>query len=116
MVLSLISLLSERQWYYLRQLRREDLTGSLLVGYSFISLGGLPPFLGFFPKWGVLVERVGLNSLFLRRVVIGTRLVALFYYVRARLGIFLNIKGRSLRIKELRGKRRLVLVLNLVGI
>nr|ADA69801.1 NADH dehydrogenase subunit 2 [Sphaeroma serratum] len=116
MVLSLIGLLAERQWFYLSQVSREDLGSSYLVGYSFMSLGGLPPFLGFFPKWGVLVQGGVVNSVVVMGVVIMLSLVMLFYYLRAGLSMFLTFKFSQLRSQSLSKFGSAILILNFVGV
>nr|QNE85388.1 NADH dehydrogenase subunit 2 [Platypalpus agilis] len=49
---------------------------------NFLSLGGLPPFLGFLPKWLVINFLVMKNQLFLMTVMVMFALVTLFFYLR----------------------------------
>nr|YP_004935205.1 NADH dehydrogenase subunit 2 [Ptychoptera sp. ATB-2011]AET13017.1 NADH dehydrogenase subunit 2 [Ptychoptera sp. ATB-2011] len=49
---------------------------------SLLSLGGLPPFLGFFPKWMVIQSLVTLNQNFLLFIMVSLTLITLFYYMR----------------------------------
>nr|APX40252.1 NADH dehydrogenase subunit 2 [Longitarsus ibericus] len=54
----------------------------LLFIFNFFSLGGLPPFLGFFPKW-LVVNNLTENHFFtLSMVLIISTLITLFYYLR----------------------------------
>nr|ASY98509.1 NADH dehydrogenase subunit 2 [Anaxarcha sinensis] len=49
---------------------------------SMMSLGGLPPFLGFFPKW-IAIQFMTLNSMiFTSMVLIISSLLTLYYYMR----------------------------------
>uniref|UniRef100_A0AAU7VAD1 NADH-ubiquinone oxidoreductase chain 2 n=1 Tax=Stenopsocus dactylinus TaxID=3074940 RepID=A0AAU7VAD1_9NEOP len=49
---------------------------------SILSLGGLPPFLGFLPKW-MVIQTLILNKMFMISfIMIMTALVTLFYYIR----------------------------------
>lgn len=49
---------------------------------NFISLGGLPPFLGFFPKW-ITIQTIVINrSLILPLIIIVITLMTLFFYIR----------------------------------
>nr|YP_010511694.1 NADH dehydrogenase subunit 2 [Palaeoagraecia brunnea]UXL83018.1 NADH dehydrogenase subunit 2 [Palaeoagraecia brunnea] len=48
---------------------------------SFLSLGGLPPFLGFLPKW-VVIQAMSENHLFLITVMVTMTLITLFFYLR----------------------------------
>uniref|UniRef100_A0AAU7BAC9 NADH-ubiquinone oxidoreductase chain 2 n=1 Tax=Ceuthophilus sp. TaxID=3073481 RepID=A0AAU7BAC9_9ORTH len=48
----------------------------------FLSLGGLPPFLGFFPKWIVIQTLTEHNIIFITTFMVVTTLLTLFYYLR----------------------------------
>lgn len=54
----------------------------LILFLNFLRLGGLPPFLGFFPKWIVIQILVENNQLFLITIMVIITLITLFYYVR----------------------------------
>nr|QBF01177.1 NADH dehydrogenase subunit 2 [Stegana cyclostoma] len=49
---------------------------------NFLSLGGLPPFLGFLPKWLVIQQLSMDNLYFLLMILIMTTLITLFFYMR----------------------------------
>lgn len=49
---------------------------------NFLSLGGLPPFLGFLPKWLVIQQLTLCNQYFLLTVIIISTLITLFFYLR----------------------------------
>nr|ADF57852.1 NADH dehydrogenase subunit 2 [Stegana flavipalpata] len=49
---------------------------------NFLSLGGLPPFLGFMPKW-LLIQQLSLeNQYFLLMILVMSTLITLFFYLR----------------------------------
>nr|YP_004222763.1 NADH dehydrogenase subunit 2 [Bittacus pilicornis]ADW83135.1 NADH dehydrogenase subunit 2 [Bittacus pilicornis] len=54
-----------------------------------LSLGGLPPFLGFLPKWIVIENLVNSNLLFLNTAMIFMTLITLFFYIRITFSAFL---------------------------
>lgn len=54
----------------------------LILFLNFLSLGGLPPFLGFFPKWSVIQILTEINQLFLITVIVILTLITLYYYMR----------------------------------
>nr|APX39378.1 NADH dehydrogenase subunit 2 [Longitarsus luridus] len=54
----------------------------LLFIFNFFSLGGLPPFLGFFPKWLVINNLVETQFFSLSLILIISTLITLFYYTR----------------------------------
>nr|QBF00332.1 NADH dehydrogenase subunit 2 [Stegana sp. 995 JL-2019] len=49
---------------------------------NFLSLGGLPPFLGFLPKWLVIQHLSFENQYFLLTILVMTALITLFFYLR----------------------------------
>jgi NADH-ubiquinone oxidoreductase chain 2 len=61
---------------------------------SLLSLGGLPPFIGFLPKWLVIQSLSSTNSIFLLFVIVIFTLVTLFFYIR------LTYSAFSLRYSE----------------
>nr|UXP34266.1 NADH dehydrogenase subunit 2 [Furcilarnaca armata] len=54
----------------------------LLLFLTLLSLGGLPPFLGFLPKWIVIQSLIALHSYFICFIMILMTLITLFYYIR----------------------------------
>nr|YP_009349987.1 NADH dehydrogenase subunit 2 [Hexacentrus unicolor]AQM40161.1 NADH dehydrogenase subunit 2 [Hexacentrus unicolor] len=54
-----------------------------------LSLGGLPPFLGFLPKWIIIQTMAEMNLLFLITFMAVTTLITLFYYLRLTFTAFL---------------------------
>nr|AVN67456.1 NADH dehydrogenase subunit 2 [Gyna capucina] len=53
-----------------------------LMFTSLLSLGGLPPFLGFFPKW-MIIQFLTMNwSLMITSIMVVMSLVTLYYYLR----------------------------------
>nr|WNS59306.1 NADH dehydrogenase subunit 2 [Mesonemoura sichuanensis] len=56
---------------------------------TLLSLGGLPPFLGFMPKWLVIQNLVALGNLFTVTIMVTTTLMTLFYYLRTTFGAFM---------------------------
>nr|QGA74002.1 NADH dehydrogenase subunit 2 [Phratora sp. N57] len=54
----------------------------LLFSLNFLSLGGLPPFLGFFPKWLVISKLVENNFISISVILIIFTLITLFFYLR----------------------------------
>nr|QBF01224.1 NADH dehydrogenase subunit 2 [Stegana sp. 1412 JL-2019] len=49
---------------------------------NFLSLGGLPPFLGFLPKWLVIQQLSLENQYFMITVLVMSALITLFFYLR----------------------------------
>lgn len=53
-----------------------------IIFFPLLSLGGLPPFLGFFPKWIIIETLINLNFIFLLCFIIFFTLITLFFYLR----------------------------------
>nr|NP_068642.1 NADH dehydrogenase subunit 2 [Triatoma dimidiata]AAG31608.1 NADH dehydrogenase subunit 2 [Triatoma dimidiata] len=53
-----------------------------LIIILFLSLGGLPPFIGFLPKWLVIQSMISSNSVTIMFIMIMSSLITLFYYLR----------------------------------
>nr|UQJ73331.1 NADH dehydrogenase subunit 2 [Pseudodiamesa sp. 1XL] len=56
---------------------------------SLLSLGGLPPFMGFLPKWLIIESMINLNMFFLLTLMVTFTLITLFFYIRICYAAFL---------------------------
>nr|QXT44167.1 NADH dehydrogenase subunit 2 [Adaiphrotermes sp. B JRA-2021a] len=56
---------------------------------SLLSLGGLPPFLGFLPKWIIIQAMIANNMIPLATIVVVTSLITLYYYLKISYSSFL---------------------------
>nr|AQM40058.1 NADH dehydrogenase subunit 2 [Capnogryllacris melanocrania] len=89
---SLIFMFSTFQIYHLNQnFITMNLNPSLklLLYLTLLSLGGLPPFLGFLPKWLVIQTLTSLDAFFLIFMMVTMTLITLFYYIRLSFSAFL---------------------------
>nr|ALO77040.1 NADH deshydrogenase subunit 2 [Cryptocephalus sp. CRY01] len=55
---------------------------SLFFSMNFLSLGGLPPFMGFLPKWLTIQQLIFMNNYFIAIWLISLTLIAMFFYLR----------------------------------
>nr|AQP26460.1 NADH dehydrogenase subunit 2 [Anoplotermes group sp. SB TB-2017] len=60
---------------------------------SLLSLGGLPPFLGFMPKWIVIQAMITNNMIPLATIVVVTSLITLYYYLKISYSSFLILNA-----------------------
>nr|UQJ73408.1 NADH dehydrogenase subunit 2 [Diamesa sp. 8XL] len=60
-----------------------------LMFLSLLSLGGLPPFMGFLPKWLIIESLINLNMFFLLTLMVTFTLITLFFYLRICYAAFL---------------------------
>lgn len=84
-LLSIILLFNHFKIYYIKQLfisLNINKTLKIFFILNFLSLGGLPPFLGFLPKWLVINNLVENKFYSLRLILIVLTLVTLFFYLR----------------------------------
>nr|WMY24196.1 NADH dehydrogenase subunit 2 [nr. Quasitermes sp.] len=61
---------------------KENTLMKFMLFTSLLSLGGLPPFLGFMPKWIVIQAMITNNMAPLATVVVVTSLITLYYYLK----------------------------------
>nr|WDV10731.1 NADH dehydrogenase subunit 2 [Parnassius szechenyii] len=100
--------------YYINQLfimnMKFSLKMSLLI--NFLSLGGLPPFLGFFPKW-IIINSLIMNKLFIISFIfIMMSLIMLFFYIRI---MYSSIMFNYLKMKWFKNfmKNYLLMIMNI---
>nr|WEF74896.1 NADH dehydrogenase subunit 2 [Parnassius acco] len=100
--------------YYINQLfimnMKFSLKMSLLI--NFLSLGGLPPFLGFFPKW-IIINFLITNKLFIISFIfIMMSLIMLFFYIRI---MYSSIMFNYLKMKWFKNfmKNYLLMIMNI---
>nr|YP_010417804.1 NADH dehydrogenase subunit 2 [Precis octavia]USF17963.1 NADH dehydrogenase subunit 2 [Precis octavia] len=84
--------------FYVNQLFNFNLNFSIKFSIliNFLSLGGLPPFLGFFPKW-LIINYFLLNNLFIISIIfVMSSLIMLFIYIRI---IYSSFMFYSIKLK-----------------
>nr|YP_010385087.1 NADH dehydrogenase subunit 2 [Lydina aenea]UPL65097.1 NADH dehydrogenase subunit 2 [Lydina aenea] len=60
-----------------------------LMMFNLLSLGGLPPFIGFYPKWIVIQSLTMNNQFFLLTLMIVMTLITLYFYIRLTYSAFM---------------------------
>nr|AKK32531.1 NADH dehydrogenase subunit 2 [Oncylocotis sp. PJ-2015] len=66
-----------------------------------LSLGGLPPFLGFLPKWMIIQYMINLNMFFFMFLILLMSLVILFYYMQIIMSMLMfNFNMLKLNMKK----------------
>nr|YP_010287624.1 NADH dehydrogenase subunit 2 [Botyodes principalis]UKT61955.1 NADH dehydrogenase subunit 2 [Botyodes principalis] len=85
---------------------------SLLI--NFLSLGGLPPFIGFFPKWIVINFLLNNNLYFLTFIMIMMSLIMLFFYIRI---LYSSFMFNYLKLKWMKifVKNKMMYLINLLS-
>nr|AYR05289.1 NADH dehydrogenase subunit 2 [Coleoptera sp. ACP-2013] len=97
--ISIILTLNSNKIYYLHQINnfKYNKILNLLLMLNFLSLGGLPPFLGFFPKWLTINFLLG-NNFMIAILLIMFTLMSLFVYTRILFAsmVLLNSENKSI--------------------
>nr|AQP28787.1 NADH dehydrogenase subunit 2 [Amitermes sp. 3 TB-2017] len=60
---------------------------------SLLSLGGLPPFLGFLPKWIIIQAMIANNMAPLATIIVVTSLITLYYYLKISYSSFMILSA-----------------------
>nr|URH16463.1 NADH dehydrogenase subunit 2 [Nitiditermes sp.] len=71
----------------------DTMTVKFLMYTSLLSLGGLPPFLGFLPKWIVIQAMIMNNLAPLATIVVVTSLITLYYYLKISYSSFMILSA-----------------------
>nr|WRQ18121.1 NADH dehydrogenase subunit 2 [Coproporus sp.] len=85
MTINIILMFKILNIYYLKQLMNsinKNFIIKFMFIFNFFSLGGIPPFLGFLPKWLVINNLINSNLSFLTIFMIILTLITLYFYIR----------------------------------
>nr|YP_010737980.1 NADH dehydrogenase subunit 2 [Stenischia humilis]WEQ92390.1 NADH dehydrogenase subunit 2 [Stenischia humilis] len=82
--ISLILSFNKMKWFEMNQLLSNSTSSfiKLSIFTVFLSMGGLPPFLGFLPKWVVIESMINLNMYMFMMIMIMMTLITLYFYLR----------------------------------
>lgn len=83
--LNIIFFLNQFKIFNLNQIfnsRRQNIINKISLFFSIISLGGMPPTLGFFPKWLVIESLSNLKLFLILNFLLFLTLLTLFFYLR----------------------------------
>nr|ARH54853.1 NADH dehydrogenase subunit 2 [Aloconota currax] len=83
-----------------------------LFSFNFLSLGGLPPFLGFFSKWLTIQYLINSNWLLLTWLMILLTLMTLFYYMRLIFNILILSNNELNYFHNLTFKNLFIMIFN----
>nr|AXS65208.1 NADH dehydrogenase subunit 2 [Cleridae sp. 3 KM-2017] len=98
--INLIFLFKKFKIYFINQLILILNNNSMLKLFfclNFFSLGGLPPFLGFLPKWLVINNLIYSHNYFLSFLMILVTLITLYFYIRITFSsMIININSQKI--------------------
>lgn len=114
-ILSIIKLFNENEIYYINQinfLMLNSKTIKILLIIIIMSLGGLPPFLGFIGKWLVIQGIIKIDYSILTIFSVLIRLITLFYYLKVSITTFLiNINEINYRYTKTIIRKNIVILI-----
>nr|QNE85921.1 NADH dehydrogenase subunit 2 [Brachyptera risi] len=96
--MTIIFMLNSFKLFYVKQIFSLNYVNPVMkfcIFTSFLSLGGLPPFLGFLPKWVIIQNMTQSGMIFLVSLMVVMTLITLFYYLRTSFGAFMLTYAES---------------------
>nr|CCI69533.1 NADH dehydrogenase subunit 2 [Metacrangonyx goulmimensis] len=116
----LFSVISSLNYYYISNLNHMFLKfsfiGSLIVGMSILSMGGMPPMTGFVPKFIVMKEFLTLHNFFILFFLLMSVFISLFFYSRMFMFNFIFLSNKNLFLLDNKKKLGTSLFLNIMGL
>nr|YP_009654888.1 NADH dehydrogenase subunit 2 [Eocanthecona thomsoni]QCI09865.1 NADH dehydrogenase subunit 2 [Eocanthecona thomsoni] len=95
MMISLCYLFFNYKFNFINQMSSINMSNTEKISFSImmLSMGGLPPFIGFLPKWIVIQTLVKEQETLLILIMIMISLVTLMYYLRVMTNMFLSFNS-----------------------
>nr|YP_009445564.1 NADH dehydrogenase subunit 2 [Picromerus griseus]ATV99242.1 NADH dehydrogenase subunit 2 [Picromerus griseus] len=92
MILSLCYLFFNYKLYYINQITSINMSSNEKISFlvMMLSMGGLPPFIGFLPKWITIQSLIHNQEFFIILIMILFSLVTLMFYLRAVTSMYLS--------------------------
>nr|ANJ70420.1 NADH dehydrogenase subunit 2 [Haliplus lineatocollis] len=82
--ITIIYILNKMNLFYMKQIYmmlNYNIIIKFMIMLNLLSLGGLPPFLGFLPKW-IIIQYMSMNYIYLILFMIMMTLITLFFYLQ----------------------------------
>nr|UFQ24269.1 NADH dehydrogenase subunit 2 [Anopheles janconnae] len=120
--ISIIMMFNNFKLFYFNQIFNISMMNPIikfLIFLNLLSLGGLPPFLGFLPKWLVIQNLTNMNQLFILTISVCLTLITLYFYLRLSYSIFmLNYQKNTWMLKNTYNMKMslMSLILNFISI
>lgn len=115
--ISIVLIFNNFKLFHFNQIFNYFLINPIIKFFIFLnllSLGGLPPFLGFLPKWLVIQNLIETNQIFLLFISVCLTLITLYYYLRISYSIYiLNFNKNSWIIINQFNNKSIALILTI---
>nr|AKN01339.1 NADH dehydrogenase subunit 2 [Entomovelia sp. YC-2015] len=90
-------------------------TKKIMILIMMLSMGGLPPFIGFLPKWMVIQSLISSNQIFTLLVLMMTSMITLFYYMRIISPIIMEMSSTNKYNTEMQKKNSFIMTNMLIN-
>nr|AOY39214.1 NADH dehydrogenase subunit 2 [Helophorus sp. BMNH 724835] len=117
--MNIIFMFMKMNIFYLKQLfssMNKDFMVKIFFIMNFLSLGGLPPFLGFFPKWLVIQNLTNNHLYMLTLIMVIMTLMTLYFYMRITFSTILMNSNELSFIKSKTLNNHKILTLNFISL
>nr|YP_010883248.1 NADH dehydrogenase subunit 2 [Pylorgus porrectus]WIF28473.1 NADH dehydrogenase subunit 2 [Pylorgus porrectus] len=102
-------------FYFMNQINSKiPIMGKMSMSIMLLSLGGMPPMLGFLPKWMVIQTMLYNNMYLLMMFMLLMSLITLFYYMRLISSLMLSFSSTSKMINTKNNYTTLTMMINLM--
>nr|AKK32505.1 NADH dehydrogenase subunit 2 [Aenictopecheidae sp. PJ-2015] len=82
-MMMIIIIMNNYNIFYINQMNMNmNIMEKMFMMFNFMSLGGLPPFLGFLPKWLILQFMMNMKMYYLMFIMIMMSLIILYFYLQ----------------------------------
>nr|AXS65191.1 NADH dehydrogenase subunit 2 [Staphylinoidea sp. 1 KM-2017] len=117
LTINIIWMLKMLNVFYYNQLTismSKNLMWKFFFSLNFLSLGGLPPFLGFFPKWLTIQYLISTNWMILAFIMVIFTLMTLFFYMQVIFNILMLSYNEPNYFINYQLKSLFILIFNLI--
>nr|AZL35842.1 NADH dehydrogenase subunit 2 [Ectemnonotum fruhstorferi] len=119
MIISLTLMLNKMNINYLNQcfMMNFNSMNNMFLSIMLLSMGGLPPMLGFLPKWMVIQSMMNNNDYLMSIIMLMTSLITLFYYIRISIMMMMVNSEKPKLMKIMINKKMIfyLMLMNLMG-
>nr|UJG45436.1 NADH dehydrogenase subunit 2 [Gerris gibbifer] len=118
MIIMLTTTFNKKSINYINQMNMNmnNNTEKINTMIMFLSLGGLPPFIGFLPKWIVIQSMISQGSMTMIMILMFSSMITLFYYIRMMSPVIMNfnlMNKWNLKSNNLKNFNMLKMMINL---
>nr|YP_009057628.1 NADH dehydrogenase subunit 2 [Nymphes myrmeleonoides]AHY39211.1 NADH dehydrogenase subunit 2 [Nymphes myrmeleonoides] len=115
---SIIYMFFQMNIYYFTQIFTSlnyNMIMKFIIFCNFLSLGGLPPFTGFLPKW-IIIQSLAMDNMFLMTLMVVFTLITLFFYIRLTYTAFMLNTSSNKFYFNLKFNNLLFLLMNFISL